>query len=705
MKRSTKYRKFRNASLIVVSTSLVACSMFEKKSSSDAPQPAFQQEFQYVSESFADLRVLRYRNPDFDKLSLAQKKLSYFLSMAALSGRDIIWDQNYKHNLSIRRTLENIITTYEGDRNSDNFKNFMIYVKRVWFSNGIHHHYSTEKFTPEIDKDYLKDLILKSEQANFPVLADENLNAFIERISPLILDETIDAKKVNQSQSDDLVKTSAVNFYSGLTQSEVEEFYRNLIATNPNEDTPVSYGLNSKLIKENGGVKEQVYKIGGMYDKAIKRIVYWLEQAVEVAETDLQKQSLEKLIEYYRTGELENFDEYNILWVQDVEPQVDAINGFIEVYNDPLGKTGSWESVVSTKDLESTKKFGVLSDSAAWFEEHSPIDDQHKRDEVTGVSYKIINVIMEAGDASPATPIGINLPNANWIRANHGSKSVSLGNIEQAYEEAAKSSGILEEYFLPEQVELIRNYGSIADRLSTGLHEVIGHASGKILDGVGSPSETLKQYASTLEEARADLVALYYIGDEYLEQIGVTEKNGQIVKAFDVMKAEYSQYVTNGLMKQLARINEGDVIEEAHMRNRQLITSWALEKGSADKVIEAVKKDCKTYYVINDYNKLRQIFGQLLKEVQRIKSEGDFAAGQALVENYGVKVDLELHKEVLRRWESLNQSPYSGFINPQLNPVYNENNEIIDITISYPESFKNQMLYYAKEFSFLPNYN
>ena len=705
MNRSPNFRKLRNLGLIAVGTSLAACSMFESKKSSNSQQQEQGQEFQYITEKFADLRILRYRNPDFEDLNLNQKKLSYFLSMAALSGRDIIWDQNYKHNLTIRRTLENIVKTYEGDRNTTNFKNFMIYVKRVWFSNGIHHHYSTDKFVPEIDHAYLQDLILHSEQGNFPVFDGEDLSAFINRISPLILDANLDAKKVNQSQTEDLVETSAVNFYSGLTQPEVEEFYRSLIEANPNDSTPISYGLNSKLVKENGEVKEQVYKVGGMYDKAITQVVYWLKKAVTVAETDLQKQSLEKLIEYYETGDLEKFDAYNILWVQDIEPQVDAINGFIEVYNDPLGKTGSYESVVSTKDLESTKKFGVLSDSAAWFEEHSPIDPAHKRDEVTGVSYKIINVVMESGDASPATPIGINLPNANWIRANHGSKSVSLGNIEQAYEEAAKSSGVLEEFFLPEHVDVIKKYGSIADRLSTGLHEVIGHASGKILDGVGTPSETLKQYASTLEEARADLVALYYIGDEYLEQIGVTEKNGEVVKAADVMKAEYLQYITNGLMKQLARIDEGDDIEESHMRNRQLISSWALEFGRQDNVIEVVKKDGKTYFKINDFNKLRQIFGALLKEVQRIKSEGDFSAGQALVEDYGVKVNRELHKEVLERWGKLNQAPYSGFINPQLVPVYDENKEIIDVTITYPDNFKKQMLYYAKEFSFLPNYN
>lgn len=703
MIRSPKFRKLRNVGLIAVGTSLAACTLFESKSSISQQEQT--KEFQYLSENFADLRILRYRNPDFADLNLSQKKLSYFLSMAALSGRDIIWDQNYKHNLSIRRTLENIVKTYEGERSSEAFKKFMIYVKRVWFSNGIHHHYSTDKFVPEIDQGYLKNLILGSDLESFPIQDGEDLASFIDRMSPLILDESLDAKKVNQSQTEDLVETSAVNFYAGLTQVEVEEFYRSLIEANPDDVTPISYGLNSKLIKENGEIKELVYKVGGMYDKAITQVVYWLKQAVTVSETDLQRQSLEKLIEYYETGDLEKFDAYNILWVQDVEPQVDAINGFIEVYNDPLGKTGSWESVVSTKDLESTKKFGVLSDSAAWFEEHSPIDPAHKRDEVTGVSYKIINVVMESGDSSPATPIGINLPNANWIRANHGSKSVSLGNIEQAYEEAAKSSGVLEEFFLPEHIDIVRKYGSIADRLSTGLHEVIGHASGKILDGVGTPSETLKQYASTLEEARADLVALYYIGDEYLEQIGVTEKNGEIAKASDVMKAEYIQYITNGLMKQLARIDEGDVIEESHMRNRQLISSWALEQGKADNVIEIVKMKDKTYFTINDYNKLREIFGELLKEVQRVKSVGDFDAGQALVENYGVKIDPELHKEVLDRWGKLNQAPYSGFINPQLHPVFDENKEIIDITISYPENFKNQMLYYAKEFSFLSNYN
>lgn len=696
----TKYRSFKKASLFVAGLSVA--SFAHAKSSTQQEQS---NEFEYVSETFADLRILRYQNPDFKNLNVKQKKLAYFLSMAALSGRDMIWDQNYKHNLTIRRTLENIVKTFEGSRETENFKNFMIYVKRVWFSNGIHHHYATEKFVPEIDPSYLEELILQSDVQAFPIQGEESIKEFIERMSPIILDETLDAKKVNQDQSQDLVKTSAVNFYAGLSQAEVEAFYRSVIETNPDDPTPISYGLNSKLVKENGEVKEQVYKLGGMYHKAIEQVVYWLKQAVLVSETQLQKQSLEKLIEYYETGDLKKFDEYNILWVQDVKPQVDAINGFIEVYNDPLGKTGSFESVVSTKDIESTKKFGVLSDSAAWFEEHSPIDPAFKREEVTGVSYKIINVVMESGDASPATPIGINLPNANWIRANHGSKSVSIGNIEQAYEEAAKSSGVLEEFFLPEHAEIIKNYGKIADRLSTGLHEVIGHGSGKLLDGVGVPSETLKQYASTLEEARADLVALYYIGDEYLEQIGVTERDGEVVKAANVMKAEYLQYITNGLMKQLARISEGDVIEESHMRNRQLIASWAFEKGKADNVIEMVKKDGKTFFKVNDYNKLRVIFGALLKEVQRIKSEGDFDAGKALVEGYGVQVDPLIHKEVLTRWEKLNQAPYSGFINPHLNPVYDKNHEIIDVTITYPNNFQNQMLYYASRFSFLPNYN
>ena len=704
MNRLTKFRKFRQASLIMVGAGLLSCSMMENKKS-DVTQSSEEGEFQYISERFADLRVLRYQNPDFDGLNLQQKKLSYFLSMAALSGRDIIWDQNYRHNLSIRRTLENIVKTYQGNRNTEAFQKFMIYVKRVWFSNGIHHHYSNEKFVPEISYEYLKELIFQSQKDNFPFVDGEDLNLFFDRISPFIMDPNLDAKKVNQSESDDLVQTSAVNFYAGLSQAEVEEFYRNLISQNPDDPTPISYGLNSKLIKENGLVKEQVYKVGGMYAKAIEQVVYWLEQAITVAETDLQKQSLEKLIEYYKTGDLEKFDEYNILWVQDIEPKVDAINGFIEVYNDPLGKTGSWESVVSIKDSDSTKKFGILSEKAKWFEENSPISSDHKRDEVKGVSYKIINVVMESGDASPATPIGINLPNANWIRANHGSKSVSLGNIEQAYEEAAKSSGVLEEFFLPEHVQIIRQYGSIADRLSTGLHEVIGHASGKLMDGVGTPSETLKQYMSTLEEARADLVALYFIGDSYLEGLGVTEKDGQRVKAYDVMKAEYLQYITNGLMKQLARIKEGDVIEEAHMRNRQLISKWAFERGRDDNVIEMLKKDGKTYFKINDFARLREIFGELLKEVQRIKSEGDFDAGKALVEGYGVQVDPLIHREVLDRWAKLNQAPYSGFINPQLNPIYDENKDIIDVSITYPENFKNQMLYYSKEFSFLPNYN
>ena len=652
--------------------------------------------FEYFSEQFADLKILRYKNPDFNNLSVNQKLLSYYLAMAALSGRDIIWDQNYKHNLLVRRTLENIVNSYSGNRKSKKFSKFMIYVKRVWFSNGIHHHYSNDKIIPDFDIKYFKKLIKKSDKKNFPIAHNGHVKDLVKKIIPIIFDKNVDHKKVSQDTSEDLVKKSAVNFYEKVKQKEAENFYASIIDSN--DPNPVSYGLNSKLIKKKGRIVEKTYKIGGMYDAALQKIVYWLKKAQTVCETELQKESFQKLIEYYETGDLKKFDQYNILWVEDTEPQIDAVNGFIEVYNDPLGMKGSWESVVSTKDLDSTKQFSILSDEAQWFEDHSPILLDHKRQTVSGVTYKIINVLIESGDSSPSTPIGINLPNAEWIRERHGSKSVSLGNIEEAYEEAANKSGALEEFYRPEQQVWIKKYGKLADRLSTGLHEVIGHASGRLMPGVGSPSETLKNYASPLEEARADLVALYYIGDQHLVDLG-------LVASTDIMKAEYEQYLTNGLIKQLARIEKGRNIEEAHMRNRQMISKWALEQSSESKVVELIKENDKTYVKINDYNKLRAMFGDLLKEVQRIKSVGDYEAGRDLIENFGVQVDKNLHEEVLKRWKKLKLAPYAGFINPHFEEIKNASGDVIDIKISYPESFENQMLYYAENFSFLPTYN
>lgn len=653
--------------------------------------------FETVSEQFADLRILRYQIPDFEKLTLQQKTLAYYLSKAALAGRDIIWDQNYKHNLTIRRTLEQIVKHYKGDRNNAEFTKFMVYAKRVWFSNGIHHHYANDKILPEFSPMYFANLITETTDGTFPTSAHESIGDFVSRLTPILFDPTIAPKKVCQDSSVDLVTCSAVNFYEGVTQAEVEAYFKSIQV--PGDTSPISYGLNSKKVKVEGSVKELVYSSNGLYGEAIKKIVFWLNKAMDFAETDLQKQSFEKLIAYYETGELRYFDEYNILWVQDTTPVVDAVNGFIEVYNDPLGYAGSWESVVSIKDLDATQKFGVLSHEASWFEKNSPIMEQHKRANVTGVSYKVINVVQESGDSSPSTPIGINLPNANWIRAQHGSKSVSLTNIEHAYELASKESGAMQEFYLPEQQAWLNEHGSIADRLHTGLHEVVGHASGQLEPGTESAGEVLKNYASPLEEARADLVGLYYIGDQHLVDIGVSPTT-------DIIKASYTRFINGGLLVQLSRVELGKDLEEAHMRNRQLIAKWVFEKGQPEGVIErrdvTTADGIKTHYVINDYAKLRNLFGQLLREIQRVKSQGDYEAGKALVENYGVKIDRALHEQVKRRWAKLNLAPYAGFINPSLVAVKNKDGSIADVTVTYPTNFVDQMLHYGRYHSFLP---
>lgn len=653
-------------------------------------------DFKYVTEQFADLRIQRYKVDGFDNLTLHQKKLVYYLYQAALCGRDIFWDQNYKHNLYIRRTLENIVQTFNGDRNTPDFAKFMEYTKRVWFSNGIHHHYSNKKFLPEFSKEYFVHLIKNSDDKRFPLQNNETVDDLIKKLEPILFDPNVDAIKVNQDSRVDLIKTSAINFYEGVTQKEVEDYYKKIIDTkNPH---PISYGLNSKLIKENGKIKEHIWKIKGMYDTAIQKIVYWLKKAVEVAENNQQKKALNLLIEYYETGDLKKWDEYNIEWVKDTSSVIDVVNGFIETYNDPLGYRGSFESVVSFKDFEATKRIKAISDNAQWFEDNSPIKPEHKKKNVKGISAKVITVVVETGDASPSTPIGINLPNAEWIRKEHGSKSVNLGNIVYSYNKATESSGLIEEFaYSKEEIERAKKYGALGSDLHTDMHEVIGHASGQLNPGVGQPNETLKNYASTLEEARADLVALYFIMDKKLIDIGV-------MPSLEVGKAEYDSYIRNGLMVQLARIKPGENLEEAHMRNRQLVAKWVYEKGLPENIIEKKVKDGKTYFVINDYQKLRTLLGQLLREIQRIKSEGDYDAGKKLVEDYGVKVEPELHKEVLERYKKLKIAPYAGFINPKLIPVMN-GDEIIDVKIEYPEDFTEQMLFYAKEYSLLPTYN
>lgn len=671
---------------------VVLMQSFSLSATSQKEDPA------YFLEQFADLKILRYTIPDFDMLTLQQKTLAYYLSEAARAGRDIYWDQNYKHNLTIRRILEAIVRNFRGDRSSDAFKKFMVYTKRVWFSNGLHHHYSNDKIMPEFSESDFRYFVDESPSINYPLSNGESVAQLLDRITPIIFDPTIDAKKVSLEPDIDNVLASAVNFYDGVSEAEVEAYY--LSIAEAGDETPISYGLNSKKIKKNGVVSESVYKVGGLYGEAIEKIVFYLKLAVTVAESSLQREAFEKLIEYYETGDLKKFDEYNLLWIKDTTSVVDAVNGFIEVYDDPLGHNGSWESVVSIKDQESTIKFGKLSDEAQWFEDNSPILPEHKRALVTGVSYKIINVVQEAGGSSPSTPIGINLPNADWIRKEHGSKSVSLGNIEYAYDQASKGT-LLEEFYLPEQQVFVKAYGTIADKLHTGLHEVVGHASGQLEPGVLPPHVTLKGYASALEEARADLVGLYYIGDAHLVDMDVSPST-------DIIKASYTQYINNGLLKQLARIDLGKNIEEAHMRNRQMIAKWAFEHGQAEGVILQMDTETsdglKTYFVVQDYEKLRELFGQLLREVQRIKSQGDFEAGKALIENYGVLVDEALHSQVKRRWNKLGLAPYAGFINPVLSPVTDGNGSIVDIELSYPSDFSQQMLDYGEKYSFLPNY-
>ena len=641
--------------------------------------------FSYFSEQFADLKILRYQIPGFENLSLDQKKLVYYLTEAGLSGRDIMYDQNYRHNLKIRRALENIHISYQGDKNNNQWKAFEIYLKRIWFSNGIHHHYSNDKFIPGFSYEYLQELL-------------DETNIKLEKEAFNVIFNKKDGKKVNRDATKGIIKGSAVNFYDpDITEKEVDTFYENLLVPNPKK--PISLGLNSKLVRVNGEVEEKVWKKGGMYSASIEKIIQNLKLAKKYAENEKQADAFELLIKYYETGDLEIWDDYNVAWVETTEGDVDYINGFIEVYNDPKGYRGSYESVVQIKDFEMSKKMSAISNEAQWFEDNSTIMDAHKKKNVVGILYNTVNVAGESGDASPSTPIGINLPNANWIRANHGSKSISLGNILYAYSNAG-SSGRLEEFaYSKEEIELEKKYGKDADNLHTALHEVIGHASGQIVEGVGTPKETLKSYASSLEEARADLVGLYFISDKKMEDLGISPS------AKDMGRTSYDGYIRNGLMTQLIRIKLGNDVEQSHMRNRQMVSKWVYEKGLEDNVIEKVVKDGKTYFVINNYEKLRELFGNLLREIQRIKSEGDFEAGKNLIENYGVKVDQKLHKEVLERNSKFTSAPYSGFINPELVLVQDEKGNIIDVKVVQPESFATQMHDYAKKYYTLPDEN
>ena len=638
-------------------------------------------EFEYVVEQFADLRVLRYQIPGFDELSLNEKKLAYYLTQAGLAGRDIMWDQNYRHNLEIRHALEKIFKEYTGDRSGDDWKEFEIYLKRLWFSNGIHHHYSNDKIKPGYSSEYLQAL-----------LSDVGTELSTDAFEVIFNEE--DNKKVNKKKGLDNIASSAVNFYGpDITDADVEAFYST--AYSGPEGRPIEAGLNSTLVRENGELVEKVWKSGGLYGKAIDEIINWLELAKGVAENEGQEKALGLLIDYYKTGSLDTWDEYCVAWVTSTGGNIDWINGFIEVYNDPKGYRGSYESVIEIKDFEMSRQMAVLSENAQWFEDNAPIMDEHKKSDVVGVSYKTVNVAGEAGDASPSTPIGINLPNNNWIRQEHGSKSISLGNIIDAYNNAGGSGRLKEFAHDEEEIALEEEYGKLADKLHTALHEVIGHASGIINEGVGQPKETLKNYASTLEEGRADLLGLYYIMDPKLQEIGLVEDWEK------VGKASYDGYIRNGMMTQLIRIELGDDIEEDHMVNRQWVSAWAFEKGMEEGVIAKLERDGKTYFEIKDYNKLRALFGELLRETQRIKSEGDFNAAQELVEGYGVKVDQKLHAEVLKRNERFKSAPYSGFVNPILKPVTDDSGNITDIEVVQPENFESQMLDYASKYSTL----
>lgn len=647
-------------------------------------------DFTWQVDQFADLRILRYQVPGFESLPAAQKELIYYLSEAALCGRDIIFVQNYKHNLTIRKTLDAVVEGYKGERSDPRWDQFMVYTKRVWFSNGIHHHYSTDKFIPGFTPEYFASLIKESQGVEFPLDQDVSLDDLIAFLRPILFDPDVDAKKVSQDSSKDLITNSAVNFYEGVTQAEVESYYKSI--TDEEDTTPISYGLNSRVVKKNGRVTEEVASLNGMYAPAIEKIVYWLEKAVPVAENDQQRQVIEKLIEYYRTGNLEKFDEYNILWVNDLESRVDFINGFIEVYSDPMGMKGSWESVVNFKDLEATKRTETISANTQWFSDNSPTDPRFKRDEVKGVSAKVITAAMLGGDTYPSTPIGINLPNANWIRKTHGSKSVTIGNITYAYNQSSLKSGFGKEFsYSQEELERAKKYGAQTGDLHTDLHEVLGHASGKLMPGV--TGEVLKNYHSPIEESRADLFAMYYLMDEKIVELG-------LLPNLDAAKAAYDSTFRNGMMTQLTRIQPGKSIEQAHMRGRALVSHWVYERGQPENVISKETRDGKTYFVINDHLKLRQLYGELLVEVQRITSEGDYEAARDLVENYGVQVDQELHKEVLERYSKLNLAPYGGFMNPIYTPVI-EDGKIVDVKIVYPEDYVKQMLRYGKDYSFL----
>jgi dipeptidyl-peptidase-3 len=683
----------KSSLLLVLCFGLISLASGCKKKGPEPQPPAAQTapEFQWKIDQFADLQILRYQVPGFEALTPAQKELVYDLSEAALCGRDIFFDENYKHNLKIRHTLDAIVTGYKGDRTDPRWAEFMTYVKRVWFSNGIHHHYSNDKILPGFDAAYFASLVKGSEGVTFPLAEGQSVDDLVAFLTPILFDPSVAPKKVSQDATKDLVLSSAVNFYDGVDQAEVEAFYGRM--ADPKDPTPVSYGLNSRLVKTNGQVAEEVASVNGLYGPAIAKIVFWLEKASAVAENDQQKKVIDSLVDYYKSGDLKTFDEYNVLWVRDLASLVDFVNGFIEVYDDPLGRKASWESVVNFKDLAATKRADTISANAQWFEDHSPVEAKYKKKEVKGVSAKVITAAMLGGACYPSTPIGINLPNANWIRRDFGSKSVTIENITYAYDQSALKSPFGPEFsYSPELLERSRTYGPLAGNIHTDLHEVLGHGSGQLMPGV--TSESLKNYHSAVEEARADLFGLFYIMDDKMIELG-------LLPSAEAAKAEYDLQIRNGLMTQLTRIQPGKTVEEAHMRARALVSHWVHEKGRPENVVARVTKDGKTYFVINDYEKLRALYGRLLAEVQRITSEGDYAAAKALVEDYGVRVDPELHKEVLERYAKLHLAPYSGFVNPVYTPVV-ENGRVVDVKISLDEGYVEQMLRYGRDYSFLP---
>lgn len=645
--------------------------------------------FSYTVEQFADLQILRYRVPGFEQLSLRQKQLIYYLSEAALEGRDILFDQNGKYNLQIRRLLEAVYTHFEGDRTSEPFRALEVYLKRVWFSNGIHHHYACDKFVPGFTAAYLEEVVQSLPAEVLPLEEGETCRAMCDKLFPVIFDPVVMPKRVNQADGEDLVQTSAANYYEGVTQQEAEAFYA--AQKKADDPEPVMYGMNSRLVKKDGRIYEQVWKVGGMYSAAIEKIIVWLEKAETVAENDAQREVIRLLIEFYRSGDLKVFDAYSIAWLKDTGSQVDFVNGFIESYGDPLGMKASWESIVNFKDMEATHRTETISSNAQWFEDHSPVDARFKKEEVKGVSAKVITAAILAGDLYPSTAIGINLPNSNWIRSVHGSKSVTIGNLTDAYNKAARGNGFREEFVYSDvERELLEKYADITDDLHTDLHECLGHGSGKLLPGVDP--DALKAHGSTIEEARADLFGLYYLPDAKMVELG-------LVPDAEAYKAEYYSYMMNGLMTQLVRIEPGCTVEEAHMRNRQLIARWALEHGKDEKVVEMVVREGKTYVRINDYAKLRALFGKLLAEIQRIKSEGDYEAARRLVETYGVQVDPVLHAEVLQRYRSLHLAPYKGFLNPVYTPQIDAGGNVVDVQISYTEGYAEQMLRYSRDYS------